>query len=107
MSVLERKSSLVPAIAGLGMWFGDAALPISALIVNSGFESIPCGIPGDLDCSTVVSADDISAFVEALTEPTACALNYSHCNLCAADLNGDGLVDGADITAFTRLLLSN
>ncbi len=64
-------------------------------------------ICGNLDCDTAeVNLDDVPAFVSALTDPEGYQLNYPDCGIQAADLNGDGVLNGGDVQPFVDLLLS-
>jgi hypothetical protein len=61
-------------------------------------------LPGDANCDGLVNNGDIDAFVLALTNSAAYALQYPGCNLLNADCNSDGLVNNGDIDAFVALL---
>lgn len=69
------------------------------------FEIIP-GCVGDLDCDDDRDTSDLAAFVLALVDPNAYAVAYPGCDILRADLNGDSLVNGLDITGFTAEYLS-
>lgn len=60
--------------------------------------------PGDLNCDTAVSAQDISPFVTAITNPAAFAEQFPNCDIGLADINGDGFVSVGDISPFVNLL---
>ena len=61
---------------------------------------------GDMNCDCALSVSDIGPFVLALTDPVGYATAYPFCNILLADMNADGLVDGADIEAFVNGLLA-
>ncbi len=56
---------------------------------------------GDMNCDGVVSAHDISRFVEALLG----AGSVEGCDISNADMNADGLIDGRDTQGFVARLL--
>jgi len=55
-------------------------------------------IPGDLDGDNIVSNSDVQLFFDSVTN-----LAEQPDNLCAADLNGNGYLDGADGVIAMRL----
>ena len=59
-------------------------------------------VPGDMDCNALLDTDDIDPFVLALTDPVL----YAALHDCGenGDLNGDMLLNGADIGWFVELL---
>lgn len=59
---------------------------------------------GDLNIDGVVSVGDISAFVLALTNPTAYTDQYPEGDLLVADTNEDGVVSVGDISSFVAIL---
>lgn len=59
----------------------------------------------DLNCDDQASIDDLVPFVLALTDPDLYESNYPGCDVERADLNGDGLRDGADIQSFVDALV--
>ncbi len=59
---------------------------------------------GDLNCSGVVSFEDINPFVVAITDAAAYAAEYPDCDRQLADINQDGTVGFADINPFVALL---
>src|SRR5262249_29763426 len=66
-----------------------------------------CRPRGDANCDHSNDFRDLSAFVLALLDPAAYAATYPSCNLVpAADLNGDGIVNGADIQQFINMLMN-
>ncbi|MCK6458133.1 MAG: hypothetical protein L6Q92_16585 [Phycisphaerae bacterium] len=60
---------------------------------------------GDMDCNCAVDSSDVVPFVLALVDPTAYQVQYPNCSLTHADMNNDGLQDGADIQEFLNALL--
>lgn len=58
-------------------------------------------LAGDLTCNVVVDISDLEPFVGALLD----AGSFTECNLNAADMNGDTMIDAADIAEFTAALL--
>ena len=68
-------------------------------------EFAPSGA-GDLNCDGAVNFDDINAFVELLSNPSAWQAHYPGCPMSNGDLNGDGLENFDDIDPFVALLSS-
>lgn len=64
-------------------------------------------LDGDLNCDSLIDQADILAFVKALIDPSAYALNFPDCNRLSADVTDDGSVDGLDVQPFTELLTTN
>lgn len=62
-------------------------------------------VPGDLNCSGLVDADDILPFVTALVDPALYVAEHPGCNIDNGNLNGDGAVDGMDVAYFVELLI--
>lgn len=60
---------------------------------------------GDLDCSNSFNLDDLEPFVMALVDPVAYALDFPGCSIARGDMNGDSLVNGADIELFSAGLI--
>lgn len=70
-------------------------------------DSSDAVILGDMDLSLVIDFDDVADFVVALLTPEEYSQNYDDTPAHArGDLNGDGLVDGADIALFIEVLLN-
>lgn len=74
---------------------------------NTGFDSSPrnftingVAVPGDVTCDAKVTLDDVDPFVQALLDPSS----FTDCNINAADVNGDTLIDGNDIAPFVQAL---
>lgn len=61
-------------------------------------------IPGDLNCDGSVSALDCAPFQLAFTDPVGYATAFPTCDIAAADVNGDLLINAADIDAFCVLV---
>jgi len=73
--------------------------------LRGGFWNLPsaqCGLLGDVNLDAVVDLDDVANFAGLLLEPES----GDAAEICAADLNGDGSVDGLDIQGFTDLLVT-
>lgn len=83
-----------PAAAG-----GVALSPIAHL------RMIPYLCAGDMNCDGVSNGLDIQALVEAMTDPAAYAANFPGCNVAHGDMNGDNLVNLADVALFAESLL--
>ena len=62
--------------------------------------------PGDLDCCGGVTVDDVGAFVIALSDPQGYASMLPACDITLADMNGDGVENGEDISLFVDALLA-
>ncbi|MEW6249458.1 MAG: two-component regulator propeller domain-containing protein [Planctomycetota bacterium] len=60
--------------------------------------------PGDLNCDGLVTFEDISPFVLALSDPAGYAAAFPNCNILNGDVNGDGRTNFEDITPFVALL---
>lgn len=58
---------------------------------------------GDANCDGTLNLDDVQALVLALIRPGLYQSIFSGC--AGADVNGDGLADGGDISAFVRVLV--
>lgn len=65
-----------------------------------------CGVPGDMNCDGVFDMDDVPAMVLALIDPDGYAAAYPECDIMNGDMNGDSLVDGLDLLAWTQQLLA-
>jgi len=60
---------------------------------------------GDANCTGGLTCADVGAFLVALADPGAFSQQYPGCQMvCAADGNGDGLVDGQDVPAFAAVI---
>src|SRR5262249_32005537 len=62
--------------------------------------SIAICLPGDTNGDHVTDVNDLPSFVDALLNGTT-----DFYAMCAADLNQDGKIDGADIQSFTQCLM--
>lgn len=60
---------------------------------------------GDLDCSGSFNLDDMEPFITALIDPGAYAVTYPGCQISRGDMNGDTVLNGADISMFAAGLL--
>lgn len=73
---------------------GATARPSLTLTLTADVTPLATCEPRDANCDFVVTLDDIEPFVDLLLE-TATA-----CSACTGDMNGDTVVDGADIGLF-------
>ena len=71
---------------------------------GDGLSLVYLARPGDMNCDGVVDFDDINAFVLALSNPDAYALQYPDCPLGNRDLDGNGVCDFGDINPFVAIL---
>jgi 6-phosphogluconolactonase (cycloisomerase 2 family) len=62
-------------------------------------------ISGDMDCDGDLDLADIGAFTLALLNAPGWTSTYPYCNINRGDLNGDGLVNAADIQLFVDALI--
>ena len=62
-------------------------------------------ISGDMDCDGDLDLADISAFTLAMLDSPAWTSTYPYCNINRGDMNGDGLINGADIQLFVDALI--
>ena len=60
-----------------------------------------------MNCDGVVDSRDIDGFFLVIQSQSAYALRYPACHATSADMNGDGLIDSSDLTAFVNLLTSH
>jgi len=61
---------------------------------------------GDMDLNQIVDLNDLDDFALALVDPAAyIALHPTADPVAQGDMNGDGLLDGADIAGFVQVLL--
>lgn len=74
----------------------DAVNALDLAIVQ---DAVLCGgvMPGDLDGNGIANAADIPGFIGAVLNPAAQ-------DACAADVSGDGVVDGLDVKYFVDAL---
>jgi hypothetical protein len=68
-------------------------------------DSCATYILGDLNCDLIVNGLDIRAFVLAEISPADYAVHYPNCNINAADMNGDGVINLLDRVLFIQALL--
>ena len=59
-----------------------------------------CEVAGDVDCNGVLDMNDSAALVGVLL-----GMDTHPCHTAAADMNGDGLADGGDISVLVTLLI--
>ena len=94
---------------GLGEVNSDCAIDFLCSAANGNRVYIiggnPTLIPGDLNCDCLVNASDIVPFVLALLDPAAYQSGYPGCDIHRADVNGDSVIDGRDISEMIRRLL--
>jgi len=79
--------------------FGEVSYPMYFDPPTSGTSFALC-LPGDTNADHVTDVNDIPSFVDALLNGSS-ALYAS----CAADMNQDGSIDGADVQAFTNCIM--
>ena len=65
-------------------------------------DACPTIATGDVNNNTFVDIGDIAAFTAVLLEPTSATAD----ELCAADVNLDGTVDGLDVQGFVDLVIT-
>lgn len=61
-------------------------------------------LTGDMNCDGAITVTDIGAFVLALTNPPAYAMQFPDCNINHADTNGDNAITVSDIGPFIMLI---
>lgn len=66
----------------------------------------PLRRPGDLNCDSFVGLADVGPFVQAMLDVAAYGLAQPGCDRMNADVNGDGLVNGRDVSGFVGLVLA-
>jgi hypothetical protein len=79
----------------------DTGAGTPPLVDMGAYERMPLG---DLNCDGVIDADDVDAFVAALSDTAAYSSAYPNCDWLYADCNNDGGVDFDDIDPFVALL---
>ncbi|MCB9854031.1 MAG: hypothetical protein H6819_13095 [Phycisphaerales bacterium] len=85
--------------------FDSAALALAQTTPGAhDCDDNPAPLLGDLNCDGVVGVADVEAFALALVDPNGFALAYPACDILAADMNGDGLVNGLDVALFIAAL---
>ncbi|HVP09896.1 MAG TPA: VCBS repeat-containing protein [Phycisphaerae bacterium] len=93
-------------------WTGDGLLDV---LVGYGDGKVRLyqgvHLPGDLNCDGRVDINDVLHFVSAMITPEGYVADhdgdpYPPCDRMLADMNGDTLVDGADIEPFISVLLN-
>jgi hypothetical protein len=98
--VTGATSTLLSDLAVHGIAFDpDGYLHLSIPSANR-IVRIGPGLPGDMDGSGSVDADDVDAFVRALLRASDAPLPIQ-----TADMNVDGCVDGRDVTEMVEMLL--
>ncbi len=66
----------------------------------------PLPTTGNMNCDTVVDFDDVVLFVEAVLDPAAFDAVHPDCDSSGADVNGDTMVNGADVSGFVACVLN-
>jgi len=84
--------------------FDGKAFQVSVGPTSVQLTVVPAVI-GDVNCDCALSVADIPAFVQALVDPLAYQVMYPGCDLGNADVNGDTLANGRDVSLFVELLL--
>lgn len=87
---------------GNGLW-ND--IPATATATRFALVEVGISPIGDMDCSGVVDAADVQAFVLALIDPSGYGIQYPGCSILNGDMNTDTLVNGRDIDPFTQLVI--
>lgn len=100
----------VTSIAGVGgsVWLAgnfNRAGDVAAYRIAEWRCPASAASPGDLNCDNVVNVSDIEAFVLALIDPDAYAVEHPICQITLADVNQDGNIDGLDIAPFAGLIV--
>jgi len=65
------------------------------------------GVAGDLNCDDVLSLEDLANFATSLVDPVGYSHDHPDCPAGLADVNADGMVDGADVAAFVIRVTEN
>ncbi len=60
---------------------------------------------GDLNCDGQIDGADVGPLTLALTQPADYAALYPGCNINAADMNSDGVINLADVADFVQTLV--
>src|SRR5439155_18683349 len=60
---------------------------------------------GDMNCDQSTTTLDISHFITALLDPNLYNSSHPFCSILNGDMNGDGLVDGADVQPFVSCVV--
>jgi hypothetical protein len=76
----------------------------SAASSSAASSSAPGWAKGDMNCNGAVSADDITPFTLALSNPAAYKRQYPFCDILNGDMNGDGMLSYLDVDAFVQLI---
>ena len=61
-------------------------------------------ILGDMNCDCTVSVADVDSFVLAMLDGAGYLIAHPGCDIQQADVNGDLVIDGIDVSGFTALL---
>jgi len=69
-------------------------------------RKLPPFAAGDMNCDGQVDLNDVPAFALALVDAEAYHLANPACNVAHANVNGDGVVNGRDVSPFVALLLA-
>ena len=70
-------------------------------------RQLPPRLAGDVNCDGVVNANDIAAFIQALTAPATYYAAHPTCRIDNADMNNDGQRTPADVGAFVTAVLAS
>lgn len=100
-------------INGDGVWsVGDIKhgqpgdyYPLLALLAQG--NALPPVCPADMSCDAVVDLNDISPFVQAVSNPVAWVASHGDCTMLNGDINGDGVCRFDDIDAFTSFVIEH
>jgi|GEM_PF-2620688 len=81
----------------------EPAFESNRIRLDIAFRETPT-IPGDMNCDGTVDTADIIGFATALTDREAYAFEIPICDVDRADMNEDGVLNGADIPVFIHAL---